>query len=145
MLTRSIPRPSPRLALALLRVVTGGFLLFGHGIGKALAFESMKAGFPDPLGLGPDVTLALAALTETVAAGALLVGLGSRLATLPLLGTLVVAATVVHTGGFSDRELPLLYVVALVVLLVGGPGALSLDALLAARRPSARRAAVEVA
>lgn len=134
------PRPSPDHALAILRITVGGFLLFGHGIGKVASFDALKGGFPDPLGLGPEVTLALAALTETVAASALVAGLFTRLAALPLLGTLVVAATLVHTGGFHDRELALVYVVALAVTAVGGPGAFSLDGLLAARRPLGRPA-----
>lgn len=110
-------------------------MLFGHGLGKLMSYSGMAATFPDPLGLGSTFTLIVAVFSEVFCALLVMVGLSTRLATLPLIGTMVTAAFVVHAGDpWSKQEFALLYAVPYATLFLTGPGALSLDGLFKVRR-----------
>jgi putative oxidoreductase len=104
-------------------------MLFGHGLGKLMSYSGMASSFPDPLGMGSTLTLIVAIFSEAFCALLLMVGLSTRLAALPLIGTMLTAAFVVHAGDpWSKQEFALLYAVPYVTLFFTGPGALSLDA-----------------
>jgi putative oxidoreductase len=60
----------------------------------------------------------------------LFLGLGARLATLPLLGMLVVTQAFVYPNAWADH---LFWAGALALILTRGPGSLSLDHLIARR------------
>lgn len=120
---------APNLALLLLRLGVGGLMLT-HGIPKlGKLFGPGPVEFGDPIGVGPGVSLALTVFAEVLCSGLLMVGLFTRLATVPLLITMLVAVFVVHqTDGLAKQELPLLYALTYLTLLLTGPGKLSLDA-----------------
>jgi putative oxidoreductase len=61
--------------LLLLRLWLGLTLLFNHGLGKLLNFESMSAKFLNLFGLGSKTSLALAIFGEFLCAALLAVGL----------------------------------------------------------------------
>jgi|SaaInlStandDraft_1057018.scaffolds.fasta_scaffold38527_2 putative oxidoreductase len=126
----------PSLGLLALRLVMGGFMFFGHGLGKLKAFSTLKDSFPDPLGIGSALSLGGAVASETLFAGLLMVGWATRLSTLPLIFTMLIAAFVVHggdplfmskTGG--SKEPALLFLSGYLALFFTGPGCLSLDML----------------
>ncbi|MCP4870145.1 MAG: DoxX family protein [Proteobacteria bacterium] len=124
------PRPkSLDLGLLTLRLGVGGFMLYGHGWGKLQKLlDGGSSKFPDPLGIGPELSFACAALGESVAAIAIMVGLLSRLSTAALGFTMAVAGLVVHAGDpFGDREKALLYLMGCAVLLLTGPGKFTLQ------------------
>lgn len=137
---------APAIGLLIARIGFGG-LMMTHGWGKlqmllARDFES----FGDPIGLGKPLSLSLATFAEFACALLVIVGLGTRLATIPLIITMAVAALVVHasdplTAGEAARlffagetdfpkskEPALLFLTAFAALLATGPGKLSLDA-----------------
>lgn len=124
--------------LLVLRLGAGLMMAFGHGLGKLTTFPEKSADFADPIGLGPAVSLALAVFAEFFCALAVAAGLWTRLATLPLLITMGVAAFVVHADdGFKVMEKALLFGVLYLGILLAGPGKYSLDGWLARRnRPS---------
>lgn len=68
----------------------------------------------------------------------LFVGLATRLATLPLLGIILVIQAFVYPNAWSDH---LLWAAALALVLTRGPGVLSLDHWIATRLRHARAAA----
>lgn len=77
----------------------------------------------------------LAASTELVGVFLLLLGLGTRFISIPLIITMLVAIFTVHfSNGFeagnNGYEIPLYYLLMLFVLLANGPGKLSLDQLI---------------
>jgi putative oxidoreductase len=119
------------IGLLVLRVGAGAMMLFGHGWGKFSALMAGKAGsFPDPIGLGSEVSMVLAVFAEFVCAILLVLGLGTRLAAIPLLVTMLVAGFVVHGADpWGEKEMALLYAVSYLTLLLTGPGRISLDAL----------------
>jgi putative oxidoreductase len=146
MIRLPIPRWSTDAGLLLLRVSIGSMMLFGHGLPKLLAFSEKAAEFSDPLGVGSTTSLALAIFGEVVGAGLVVIGLGTRLAAVPLLITMLVAAIVVHGDDpWGRKELALLYAVPALTLILTGPGRFAVDALLARSRdrdaPSMDRAA----
>lgn len=117
------------LGLLVLRVSVGGFMLYGHGWGKLTKLlDGGNPKFPDPLGIGAELSFACAALGESVVAGAVVLGLLSRLNTAALCFTMAVAAFLQHGGDpFADREKALLYFMGCAALLLTGPGRYTLQ------------------
>ena len=123
------PGPVASLGLLILRLGAGGMMIYGHGLDKLMNFAEKKAGFPDPLGFGTEISLALAVFGEVVCAGAVAIGLLTRLAAIPAATTMGVAAFLYHSADpFKDRELALVYMVMFVAILFTGPGRYSIDA-----------------
>ena len=84
--------------------------------------------------LDPVWATRLAAFNELTFPVLLIVGLATRLATLPLLGMIAVIQTFVYPQAWTDH---LLWGSILILLLSRGPGALSLDHLIERRSSSA--------
>lgn len=121
-------RPHLDGGLLFLRLFVGGMMLFVHGMAKLLAFPELSQSFPDPLGIGSTFSLVLILCAEVGCSVLLLLGLMTRLATLPLLFGMLMAFFVIHGADpFAARELPLLYIGMYVVLLWTGGGKYSLD------------------
>jgi putative oxidoreductase len=128
------------LGLLLLRVGFGGMIAGGHGFGKLMSYGEKAASFPDPLGLGGPLTMALAVLAEFFCGIAVALGLATRLALTQLIATMATAALIVHRADpFATKELALAYLVPFVVLFVTGPGRFSLDGWLVRRLGAASR------
>ena len=95
--------------LLAVRIIFGG-LLMSHGIAKWQNFDALSAAFPDPLGVGGGVSLALAIFGEVVCSVGFIAGLFYRLALIPMIFTMCVAFFAVHGGDpFAARELALAY------------------------------------
>ena len=115
-------------ALLFFRVAISIMMLV-HGVPKLLSlFGDAEIQFANPIGLGMTASLALAVFAEVICSVLLIIGLGTRLAALPLLITMLVAVLIVHVpDGWGRQELPLLYAAGYVMLLLTGPGKYSLD------------------
>jgi len=130
-----------RLQPVLLLVIRGwwGWSFFLTGKGKLLNLEKTTSFFTD-LGLPlPKLNAIIAGSTECVGGLLLLLGLGSRLASVPLIFTMIVAYVTADNEAlhaiFSDTDkftgaTPFLFLFACVIVFTFGPGRLSLDALL---------------
>ena len=121
--------PSVDFGLLALRVVTSGAMIYAHGSRKVIRLiDGRMEGFPDPVGIGSELSLTLAAGAEALAASCVFIGLCTRIATIPLIITMAVATFIVHAGDpFQDRELSLIYLVSFTVLCLTGAGRWSLD------------------
>ncbi len=118
------------LSLLILRLSAGGFMLT-HGYPKLQRVLAGEFRFGDPLGLGPEVSLVLAVFAEFLCSILIMLGLSTRLAAVPLIVTMTVAAFVSHGNNpFARKELALMYLVAFTILLISGPGKISVDALI---------------
>ncbi|MGQ8337688.1 DoxX family protein [Sunxiuqinia sp. A32] len=114
------------LWLLVLRVSAGTFMLT-HGIPKLLKLLEGNTGFADPFGFGETISLILAVFAEVICSVLIIVGAGTRLATLPLIITMAVAVFMVHgSDPFQRKELALLYLLAFITVLVFGGGKYSL-------------------
>lgn len=116
------------IALLFLRLVVGTFMLT-HGLAKFFALMGdAPIQFPDPLGIGAVPSLMLAVFAEMFCSILLIFGLFSRLAVIPLLTTMLVAAFILHAkDGFGVQELALLYASIYTVIAITGAGRFSID------------------
>lgn len=104
-------------------------LMLTHGYPKLLRFfGSEEISFADPLGMGEVTSFTFAVFAEFVCSILIILGFGTRLAAIPLIGTMAVAALIVHMpDGFGRQELPLLYLFGYILLFFTGGGKYSLD------------------
>lgn len=109
--------------------VSVSVLMLTHGYQK---LQWILAGgdiqFGDPVGIGAPASLYLAVFAEFFCSVLLILGLGSRLALIPLIITMLVAVLIVHApDGIDKKELGLHFLAVYVFLLVAGPGKYSID------------------
>lgn len=120
-------------ALLLLRLAVGAFMLT-HGYGKLQQMLDGNFQFADPIGLGAGISLGLAVFAEFFCSLLLILGIGTRLAAIPLIITMAVAAFIAHGADpFGRKEMALLYLVIYVVLFLTGSGKFSVDRLLSGK------------
>jgi putative oxidoreductase len=122
----------------LLSRVTLGVLFASTGWGKVHSLEKVTAFFVELKIPMPALNAFVVAYSELICGSLLLVGLFSRLATVPLLVSMIVAlltAKLDEIHGLPDLfgQVEFTYLVMLFAVLVAGPGSVSLDALLAKR------------
>lgn len=113
----------------LLRLALGVSIFYGHGLDKwNQVLDGKAVEFADPLGIGPEFSFHLVLLSEGFLVFFVIVGLYTRIAMIPLIIAMFVAAFIFHGGElFNDYELPMLYFFGLVALFFIGPGKYSLD------------------
>lgn len=114
-----------------------GLVFVVHGWSKLSDGPDMFAGMLTDLGVGVPLVFAwLVTLAELVGGAMLLLGLLTRLATLPLIGTMIGAITLVKVdlgviapagAPLPGAELDIALLVGLVALLLLGPGRVSVD------------------
>ena len=123
---RSLQAFQPDWAALLLRLIFGGFMLT-HGYNKLTGFAEMSADFPDPIGVGPQVSLGLTVFAEFFCALLLVLGVLTRFAAIPLIICMLVIAFVIHgPDPIGDKEHALLFLGGYVAIFLYGPGKFSL-------------------
>lgn len=106
-------------------------MLMAHGFGKLTNFSQIAPNFPNPLGLGSTLSLALVTGAEFFGAIFLALGFLTRWASFSLLFTMLVAAFIVHAPDpFKAKELAVLYALFFLFFTFSGAGKYSLDAIL---------------
>jgi putative oxidoreductase len=123
----------PFSLLQLLMRIAIGSVFFRAGLLKYRSWEFTLLLFRDeymvPLA-DPMLAARMATFNELTFSVLLFLGLGTRLATLPFLGMIVVIQTFVYPSAWNEH---LVWTSILLVLLTRGGGALSLDHLLSRR------------
>lgn len=121
-------------ALLIARMGIGAMMLT-HGLPKlAMLFSGEPVQFLPFMGLSPELSLSLAVFAEVFCSVLLMLGLGTRLAVLPLITTMLVALFTVHAAdAFAKQEPAFHYLLVYVVLLFAGSGRYSVDYLLQRR------------
>jgi putative oxidoreductase len=125
----------------LLARVTVGVVFLISGWGKLHNLDKVSEFFTE-LGIpAPHIQAVFVSWVELVCGGLVLLGLATRLASIPLICTMLVAlitAKAEEIAGVSDLlgTLEFAYIALLVWLTVSGAGAVSLDRVLARRRAS---------
>jgi len=118
----------------ILRLGFGGLLLL-HGWGKVeqlVAWGDIQ--FPDPLGVGPKISLILVAFAEFLCSIFVIIGLKTRVFSIPIIITMLVIIFMIHWNDpFHKIEFPLLFAIGFFALLFLGSGRVSLDALFSRR------------
>jgi putative oxidoreductase len=115
------------LGLLILRIGFAGLMLT-HGIPKINSLFESPIKFTDPIGLGETTSLILALIGEVIAPILILVGFKTKLATIPAIITMAVAAFVVHANDPIDiKEKALLFLLGFIAILITGAGKYSVD------------------
>jgi putative oxidoreductase len=119
------------MALVVVRVSIA-LLMLSHGIPKLAQFVSDEPiAFVSVFGMSPSLSLAFAVFAEVLCSVLILAGLGTRLAAIPLIVTMAVAAFYVHAADpFAVKEVAILYLAGYVLLAIAGSGKYSLDNLI---------------
>jgi len=119
---------SINVALLILRVAVG-FLMLKHGIPKIKMLLS-----PEPIhffktfGLSERNSLITAAFVEVFFSTCLILGLGTQITVLPLMGTMIIAAFyTLKSMPYDKKELPILFLLIYITILLSGAGKFSLD------------------
>lgn len=123
-----INQRSMDFVLLIVRVAVAAFMLT-HGYPKLMKLlAGGEIQFADPFGLGMYFSLVLAVFAEFFCSILVGLGIGTRLAAIPLIITMSVAAFIAHgSDPFGRKELALLYLVVYVFLLFTGSGKFSVD------------------
>lgn len=131
----SINRSTQSIDIAILIArVAISLLMLTHGLSKIALFNEQPVQFMDFMGLGAELTLALAIFAEIGCSVLILFGLGTRIAVIPLIIVMVVAVFVFHANDpFIKQEMGLHYLLVYLVLLITGSGKYSLDRMIEAR------------
>lgn len=107
-------------------------LMIRHGLPKlSKLLEGGEIQFADPIGVGATFSLVLAVFSEFLCSIFIAIGLGTRLASIPLIITMFVAAFISHGADpFGRKELALLYLLFYFILLIVGSRKFSIDFLI---------------
>ena len=107
-----------------------GILMMMHGYDKLVHFGVKQNTFMSFLGMGSTLTLALVVFAEFFCSLFIVLGLFTRLATIPLIiTTCVIIFKVNHGHLILDDENAPLYLTGYLVLLLVGPGKASIDSM----------------
>ncbi|MGC9352966.1 MAG: DoxX family protein [Mariniphaga sp.] len=135
LLSRTLPLANVNAALLILRAGVA-LLMLTHGYPKLLRLISNEpVTFTAILGMSATLSLVLAVFAEFLCSLLIFFGAATRLASIPLIVTMAVAAFHVHSGDpFSGKEKALLFLLIYLVLLFTGGGKFSIDHLLTKKR-----------
>jgi putative oxidoreductase len=118
-------------SMLLLRVVFGLLMITKHGYDKLVKFPTLQYEFYNFFGLGSRISLGLSIFAEVLCSLFLILGLFTRLATIPLIITMFVAVFGFNAGKpLVESEAALSYLSAYIVLLCCGPGRISIDGMI---------------
>jgi putative oxidoreductase len=128
------------LALLIGRVGFSGLMLT-HGYPKLMQlFSGEPVSFASVLGLSATVSLVLAVFAEFICSVFIIFGYYTRLAAIPLIVTMTVAAFHIHGDDpLSVKEKSLLFLLFYVMLLLTGAGKYSIDHMVLKRKKKKQR------
>ena len=107
-----------------------GVLFFLHGLDKMSNFNDLSLDYPSVMGLGSYTTLMLSIFCEFCCSLFLIVGLLTRIITIPMIIAMGVAFFDIHDAMMPEGELALIYLITFFILFIVGPGRYSFDYLI---------------
>lgn len=115
------------IALLLIRIIVAVMMLT-HGGPKVMRLLDGNLKFGDPIGIGSELSFILVVFAEFFCSIFILIGLGSRLASIPLLFTVLVILLVAKGADpVFDHVNILAYIATYILLFFTGSGKYSLD------------------
>lgn len=122
--------PVINILILALRIVVASLML-RHGVPKLINLLSGDLSFADPIGLGPEISLILVIFAEVFCSILILIGYKTRMASMPLIITMLVALLIVHSNDpIYQHWNILLYLLSYGLLLHLGGGKFSITYLL---------------
>lgn len=131
MLSTNYSAAAFNLSMLILRVGTGLWLMIKHGLDKLQHFSYFEPRFYNFMGLGSNISLILVIFAELFCGMLVVLGLFTRIAVIPIIFMLCIAAFGAKaTQPLINKELEFLYLIPFVVLLLCGPGRVSVDGMI---------------
>ena len=119
--TKSLPRIDA--GLFFLRITGSLLLLYVHGLPKVFHFSEELTRIEDPFGFGPYFSLIPAIVAEVICPIAIIFGVATRLACLPIIAVLLVAMLAVHPSwSIAEGQFGWLLLIIFTTLAITGPG-----------------------
>ena len=116
------------IALLILRVSFSAMLLLLHGVPKVKNLMSDNIQFVNIFGMGEAISLILATLAEVVLPILIIIGYKTRIAAIPIVLVMIVAAFVYHGNDpISVKEKPLIFLFGFLTIAIAGAGKFSID------------------
>ncbi|WP_277962688.1 DoxX family protein [Pseudomonas sp. RIT-To-2] len=127
---------APDLAMLWMRVCGAVLLIAVHGLPKLVHFDHELQVIEDPFEMGAQLTLSLAIFAEVICPIGIILGLFTRLATLPVLFLLAVSVLYVHPEwSLEQGQFAWLLLIIFSTILIGGAGRFGIAHLAANRWP----------
>ena len=115
------------IGIFILRISLALPMLLAHGYGKILNYDQLTQHFPDPLGISNFVSANLIIFAEFFCALFIVLGIFTRLFSVPLVIAMAVAFFIFHgTDPFTKKELSFLYMMGFLTLTFCGGGCFQL-------------------
>ena len=115
-------------AMLVFRVLLALELFRVHGLKKFKLQNGEKEHVPNPLGLPDKLNGLIATFSDTVVPFLVMLGVGTRLVILPVIGVTAIGYFVVHRHDSVEvRDVPYMYTLCFLFLLIIGAGTLSVD------------------
>ena len=115
------------IGLLILRVGLAASML-PHGLSKLNKIISGNFNFANPLGFGEAPSLFLATFAEFASAILIIIGFKTRLASIPLMITMAVAAFITHFDDpWGKKEMAFIYLIGFSAVALLGPGKYSIE------------------
>ncbi|SFD75150.1 putative oxidoreductase [Chitinophaga sp. CF118] len=116
------------LAILIYRVLLGFELFRVHGLKKFRVENGQREHVPNPLHLPDKLNGIVATFSDTVVPFLLMLGVCTRLILLPVIGVTAIGYFVVHRKDSAEvRDVPYMYTLSFLFLLVTGAGTFSVD------------------
>ena len=125
------PQPTDSKGFSLLLLclrIFFGLMLTMHGLEKLYNYTELCYTFPDPTGIGSEITLLFVIFAEMMCSVAFIFGALYRLSMIPMLGVMAVAFLYIHEASIVQGELAFIYLIVLIMMYITGPGQYSIDA-----------------
>jgi len=127
LLSTACSETSFNIAVLILRVTFGSLLLINSGIYKLKHFAELQNSFADPLHMGHMPSLMLVLFAEVFCAVFIILGLFTRIMTIPVVITFIVIVFMVNKGYSKEAEKGILFLAGFFAILLMGPGKYSID------------------
>jgi putative oxidoreductase len=115
-------------AILVFRILLGFELFRVHGLKKFKVQNGEREHVPNPLHLPDKLNGLVATFSDTVVPFLLMLGVGTRLILLPVIGVTAIGYFVVHRKDSVEvRDVPYMYTLCFLFLLAVGAGTYSID------------------
>lgn len=125
------PQPTESKSFSLLLLALRlffGMMFMLHGFEKLFNYTELCYVFPDPTGIGSEISLLFVIFAELMCSAAFIFGALFRLCMIPMLIIMLVAFFHIHGGSIFQGELALIYLIVFLMMYITGPGEYSIDA-----------------
>ena len=125
------PQPTESKGFSLLLLclrIFFGLMLMMHGLDKLYNYTELCSVFPDPTGIGSEISLLFVIFAELMCSVAIMFGALFRLSMLPILIVMATAFLHIHEASIGQGELAFIYLIVFLMLYICGPGQYAVDA-----------------